>query len=116
MTHRFLLVTGCPSTRAKNYETNPRTELAPQKLRNEPKAAHPGCPKVCAPGCRMIAFFYGLPLNPCPKLRNEPNEQGASGVGQAVSPANFQATKRKLRNEPKAARPRVPEGVPQAAG
>jgi hypothetical protein len=30
-----------------------------------------------------------------------PNEQGASVVGQAVSSANFQATNRKLRNEPK---------------
>jgi len=59
-----------------------------QKLRNEPKARTvcPRCLPLLATSCRSTRA----------KLRNEPNEPGASVVGQAVSPANFQATKRKI--------------------
>jgi hypothetical protein len=45
-----------------------------RKLRNEPKAAYPAVPEVCAPGGRMTHRFLardGLLLNLC-QIRNEP--------------------------------------------
>jgi hypothetical protein len=57
-----------------------------QKLRNEPKGAHPAVPEVCARGGRMTHRFFardGLPLNPRQKLRNEPKASNP-GVPEAT--------------------------------
>jgi hypothetical protein len=72
--------------RIKPYQAPARTLNPCQKLRNEPKAAHPG-------GSRMTHRFFAR-RRAYRKLRNEPKKQGARVVGQAVSPANLRSTKR----------------------